>query len=92
MPGKEPKDKSGSAGRFGPRYGTRIRARVKSVEDRAKGPHDCPECGSKKVKKSGSGIWECKRCGAKFAARANTPDTTSIEKEISGESDQEIKE
>lgn len=82
MPKKETKEKVGSAGRFGPRYGTRVRERVRSVEERAKGYHRCPECESKKVKRVGSGIWKCNRCGAKFSAKAYAPITTPIEKEI----------
>lgn len=87
MPKKKQERKVGSSGRFGPRYGTRVRARVKSVEERAKGFHRCPECESKKVKRVGSGIWECKRCGTKFAAKAYSPVTTTIEKRIDEESE-----
>ncbi|KXA95905.1 hypothetical protein AKJ65_00195 [candidate division MSBL1 archaeon SCGC-AAA259E19] len=83
MPKKEHKKKVGSAGRLGPRYGTRVRARVRAVEDREKGYHRCPECRSKSVKRVASGIWECQRCETKFAAKAYTPSTTPIEREIS---------
>lgn len=85
MPEKDRKKKVGSTGRFGARYGTRIRARVKAVEDRIKSDHRCPECGAAKVERSGSGIWKCSRCGTKFAAKAYDPTVTSIEKEISPE-------
>lgn len=88
MPKKEKKSKVGSTGRFGPRYGTRVRARVKSVEEKEKGFHRCPECQSKKVKRVGSGIWKCNRCGTKFSAKAYTPEVTSIEKRISEEAEE----
>ncbi|KXA91262.1 hypothetical protein AKJ63_01690, partial [candidate division MSBL1 archaeon SCGC-AAA259D18] len=83
MPKKEPRKKVGSAGRLGSRYGTRVRARVRAVEDREKGYHRCPECRSESVKRVGSGIWKCQRCKTKFAAKAYTPNIAPIEKEIS---------
>jgi len=86
MPKK--KKKTGSTGRFGPRYGTRVRARVKSVEDRMKGRHTCPQCKAKNVTRVGTGIWKCDRCGNKFAAKAYVPETTSIQKQISEESEE----
>ncbi|MFW5911940.1 MAG: 50S ribosomal protein L37ae [Candidatus Hadarchaeota archaeon] len=85
MSEKDRKKKVGSAGRFGARYGTRIRARVKSVEERMDGEYRCPECGASRVERKGSGIWACDRCGTKFAAKAYDPLVTSIEKEISSE-------
>ncbi len=86
MPKK--KKRTGSTGRFGPRYGTRVRARVKSVEDRMQGRHTCPQCQAKKVSRVGTGIWECERCGNKFTAKAYDPETTSIQKKISEESEE----
>lgn len=85
MPKK--KEKTGSTGRFGSRYGTRVRARVKSVEDRMKASHTCPQCKAKKVNRVSTGVWKCDRCGNKFAAKAYTPETTSIQKQISEESE-----
>lgn len=88
MPEKRDKEKTGSAGRFGSRYGTRVRERVRSVEENMKGYHRCPECESKKVKRVGSGIWECDRCGAKFTAKAYARTVTPIEKEIASEAEE----
>lgn len=87
MPKKKKRNKVGSTGRFGPRYGTRIRQRVLSVEKRTKADHECPECESKKVKRVGSGVWKCSRCGTKFAAKAYTPEVTSIQKQIYSDSE-----
>lgn len=88
MPKKEKKNKTGSTGRYGARYGTRVRERVRTVEDRMKGYHVCPECEAESVKRVASGIWKCNRCGTKFAAKAYSPKTTSIEKQISAEGEE----
>jgi large subunit ribosomal protein L37Ae len=66
---------SGSAGRFGPRYGRFIRKRVKEIEVIAKAKHLCPACDNRTVKRKGTGIWECKKCSYKFAGGAYVPQT-----------------
>lgn len=73
------KKKIGSAGRFGPRYGTKIRKRVQAIEKEQKKSHKCPDCAAIKVKRVSSGIWKCTRCNVKFAAKAYTPKTRKIE-------------
>lgn len=65
--------KIGPAGRFGPRYGKRIRAAVSKIESDQKKKHVCPKCGMPHVKRLSSGIWQCKKCGAKFAGLAYYP-------------------
>lgn len=65
----------GSAGRFGARYGRVARKRVSEIEAEMRESHDCPECGAKKVGRSGTGIWECGRCGHKFAGGTYRPET-----------------
>ncbi|MEM4201797.1 MAG: 50S ribosomal protein L37ae, partial [Candidatus Hadarchaeum sp.] len=65
--------KIGSAGRFGPRYGTKVRKLVVEVEKKLKQEYKCPSCGALKVRREGSSIWQCRRCGAKFAGGAYTP-------------------
>jgi len=65
--------KVGSAGRLGPRYGTKIRKLVVEVEKKLKESYNCPSCGAPKVKRVGSSIWQCRRCGTKFAGAAYTP-------------------
>jgi len=67
--------KVGSAGRFGPRYGRRIRLSVKEVEAKQKKAHRCPMCKKLSLQRISAGIWECKKCGAKFAGGAYTPRT-----------------
>jgi len=65
--------KAGSAGRFGTRYGVKVRKRVRDMERRQNGKHECPSCHHESVKRAGSGIWACRRCDTKFAASAYTP-------------------
>jgi large subunit ribosomal protein L37Ae len=60
------------AGRFGVRYGTKIRHRINSAETE-KGRFACPSCAKKAVRRVSSGIWECRRCGLKFAGKAYKP-------------------
>lgn len=82
------KDEVGSSGRYGPRYGTRVRRKVSDIEETSKGIHRCPECKAKKVERVGSGIWKCGRCGLKFTAKAYVPETTPIKKKIKAESEE----
>lgn len=65
--------KIGTAGRFGARYGVRVRRRVNEIEVIQNKKHECPVCHHESVKRVGSGIWMCRSCDAKFAASAYTP-------------------
>lgn len=62
-----------TTGRFGPRYGTRVRKAISEIEKMQKQKHECPVCRYKKVKRVGYAIWLCKKCGAKFAGGAYKP-------------------
>jgi len=62
-----------STGRFGARYGRKIKLRVKAIEIQAKAKYKCPDCKAEKVKRISSGIWGCRKCGKKFAGAAYTP-------------------
>lgn len=65
MPAKLKKSKS--AGRFGPRYGKTVRARLVAVEEKQRQKQKCPFCEKLGVKRLSKGIWQCSKCNKKFA-------------------------
>jgi len=66
----------GIAGRYGARYGSTLRKKVRDILERRYAPHICPFCGTKgKVYRISTGIWACKKCGAKWAGGAYVPRT-----------------
>ena len=60
--------KSKSAGRFGSRYGKRVRTKLVKVESKQRVKQTCPFCERKGVKRVSKGIWKCKKCDKKFAS------------------------
>jgi large subunit ribosomal protein L37Ae len=66
---------TGSAGRFGARYGRVARRRVAEIEDNMNDDHTCPECGDDRVERQGTGIWQCGACAYKFAGGSYSPET-----------------
>jgi large subunit ribosomal protein L37Ae len=73
----------GSVGRFGPRYGVRIRRRVQEIEQSRRAKHVCPKCQAQAVHRRSSGVWQCRHCGHVFAGGAYRPVvTTSFKREI----------
>jgi large subunit ribosomal protein L37Ae len=66
MPSKLKKVKA--AGRYGDRYGKRVRAQVAKIEEKQRKKQKCPHCGKLGVKRLSKGIWHCKKCGKKFAS------------------------
>ncbi|WP_457548795.1 50S ribosomal protein L37Ae [Archaeoglobus sp.] len=73
------------AGRFGPRYGLRVRRMIIKIEELQRQKYICKRCGKKAVKRVGTGIWECKACGYKFAGGCYVPSTAvaqSFEKSL----------
>lgn len=69
--------KVGVAGRYGPRYGVRIRKQVASIVATKNKRHECPRCKHLAVKRVSTGIWECRRCDLKFAGGAYSPNVKS---------------
>ncbi|AKG92052.1 ribosomal protein L37a [Geoglobus ahangari] len=61
------------AGRFGPRYGIRVRRSIVEIESQQRKKYVCKKCGKKAVKRVGTAIWECRSCGYKFAGGAYIP-------------------
>ena len=66
--------KVGSAGRFGARYGARIRKKIKEIEQKQKKRFECPKCRSIQVKRASTGIWQCRKCKIKFTGKAYSID------------------
>ncbi len=60
-------------GRYGPRYGIRVRKQIKLLEDKMHEKHICPNCQHRKVKRVGTGIWKCRKCDLVFAGGAYIP-------------------
>ncbi|MHA1595962.1 MAG: 50S ribosomal protein L37ae [Candidatus Baldrarchaeia archaeon] len=67
--------KVGPAGRFGARYGVRIRKRVAEIEMVMRQWHKCPRCGIRRVKRIGTALWRCRKCGYTFTGGAYFPMT-----------------
>ena len=68
-------NKSSSAGRFGPRYGRKIRVKISNIEAQMKQKHKCPQGGRKSVKRINTAIWQCSKCETTFAGGTYLPDT-----------------
>lgn len=62
----------GSAGRFGVRYGKRLRTKIAEVEKRQRKKQKCPYCHRFQVKRLAAGIFHCKKCESKFTGKAYT--------------------
>jgi large subunit ribosomal protein L37Ae len=67
------KHKVGSGGRFGPRYGNKLKNLVSDIEKLKKARHECPRCKMNYVVRESAGIWKCEKCGNKFAGMAYKP-------------------
>lgn len=67
--------KVGSTGRYGPRYGAKLRRRVLDIESKASEPVRCPSCATKALKRESVGLWRCNKCNLLFAGGAYVPFT-----------------
>lgn len=65
--------KVGITGKYGTRYGSTLRKRVKPIEISQHAKYVCNACGKHAVKRMCVGIWQCKGCGHKFAGAAYAP-------------------
>ena len=82
----EQKGRTGSAGRFGARYGRVARRRVAEIEDDMNDDHSCPECGKNRVDRQSTVIWECGYCGYTYTGgtyRPETPGGKTVRRSIS---------
>jgi len=62
--------KVASAGRFGARYGKRIRESVIEIEKKQRQKQKCPHCTKLTAKRVAKGLWACKNCGKRFTGGA----------------------
>ena len=62
-----------SAGRYGSRYGRRIRKRVIAVDKTKNKKYVCKHCLKPGLKRESSGIWLCNKCSSKYAGKAYKP-------------------
>lgn len=62
--------KIGSAGRYGTRYGLKLRKKITSIEKKQRKKQECPYCLKKQVKRISFGIYKCKSCHTKFTNKA----------------------
>jgi len=58
-----------AAGRFGARYGRRVRTKIAEIESQQRKKQQCPFCKAT-AKRLSAGIWHCKKCNKKFAGHA----------------------
>lgn len=70
--------KVGSAGKFGVRYGMRLRKKWVEVDRKQRRKHTCPVCRKLGVRRVSTGIWQCRKCGTKFAGGAYIPATPML--------------
>ncbi len=68
------KKKAGSTGKFGPRYGVKVKDTIKEIDKAKQKEYECPRCNHVRVERESSGIWECQRCGLIFAGGAYNPE------------------
>lgn len=63
--------KVGMAGRFGPRYGSRVRNAWRGIMEKSKGVQRCPKCQTKSTNmRDFLGVWQCPKCGARWTGGA----------------------
>jgi len=59
--------KTKSTGRYGARYGKKVRTKIVNIESKQKIKQKCPFCQGT-AKRTSKGIWHCKKCNKKFAS------------------------
>lgn len=70
-----PRKKKSYGLRLRTRGGATVRKRWTRIISTMKGPHKCPSCTSRSVKRVSAGIWSCTKCGYRFAGGAYQPVT-----------------
>ena len=62
--------KAGITGKYGTRYGQKLRKQVKALEILQRVKSVCPFCGKKSIKRQAAGIWRCRGCRRAIAGGA----------------------
>ena len=62
--------KSRASGKFGARYGKKVRERYSNVEDKQRKKQKCPYCEKLSAKRLSTGIWKCNKCDKTFTGGA----------------------
>lgn len=62
--------KVGVTGKFGARYGKKIREDILKI---GRPPKTCPNCFKPTLKRVSAGVWLCRSCNLKFAGKAYKP-------------------
>jgi large subunit ribosomal protein L37Ae len=83
--------KVGISGKYGPRYGVKIRKQINTIENKQRSLHKCPRCNYKQVKRVSTGIFQCRHCNLTFAGGAYLPKEVQFEEPESQE-DKNVKE
>jgi large subunit ribosomal protein L37Ae len=73
--------KVGIAGKYGARYGVKIRKRLSETESERAQKRQCPRCMHVAVKRTDTGIWVCRHCDYKYAAGAYVPKIREFKRE-----------
>jgi large subunit ribosomal protein L37Ae len=54
--------KVGITGKYGTRYGAKLRKQAKAIEILQRTKYVCPFCGKSSIRRQAVGIWRCKAC------------------------------
>ena len=69
--------KVGITGKYGTRYGQKLRKQVKAIEILQKAKSICPFCGKTSIRREAVGIWKCRACRRSIAGGAFEFTTTA---------------
>ena len=62
--------KVGITGKYGTRYGAKLRKQVKAIEILQRTKYICTFCGKNSIRRSAVGIWRCRACRRNIAGGA----------------------
>ncbi|CAD7769240.1 50S ribosomal protein L37Ae [Candidatus Methanoperedenaceae archaeon GB50] len=67
--------KTGTSGRYGARYGRKLRRITATIEARTKQKYKCPQCKHNTLQRTHTGIWKCTKCNHTTTGGTHTPTT-----------------